>query len=74
MLRNDLERYMQLVKNLERVKKEYEFLELQNEALNAKLDSKEATIRDLEDNIHVSFLFFFFLCIQLQKKRKKKFI
>ncbi|EJD74357.1 hypothetical protein LOAG_18320 [Loa loa] len=52
MLRNDLERHMQLVKNLERVKKEYEFLELQNEALNAKLDSKEATIRDLEDNIH----------------------
>ncbi|VDO55518.1 unnamed protein product, partial [Onchocerca flexuosa] len=51
-LRNDLERHMQLVKNLERMKKEYEFLELQNEALNAKLDSKEATIRDLEDNIH----------------------
>uniref|UniRef100_A0A8R1TWQ7 Uncharacterized protein n=1 Tax=Onchocerca volvulus TaxID=6282 RepID=A0A8R1TWQ7_ONCVO len=50
-LRNDLEQHMQLVKNLERMKKEYEFLELQNEALNAKLDSKEATIRDLEDNI-----------------------
>ncbi|VDN84285.1 unnamed protein product [Brugia pahangi] len=52
MLRSDLERHMQLVKNLERIKKEYEFLELQNEALNAKLDSKEATIRDLEDSIH----------------------
>ncbi|KAM3717913.1 Non-centrosomal microtubule array protein [Dirofilaria immitis] len=52
ILKNDLERHMQLVKNLERMKKEYEFLELQNEALNAKLDSKEATIRDLEDSIH----------------------
>ncbi|VDK75845.1 unnamed protein product [Litomosoides sigmodontis] len=52
MLRNDLERHVQMVRNLERIKKEYEFLELQNEALNAKLDSKESTIRDLEDNIH----------------------
>uniref|UniRef100_A0A915Q2D8 Uncharacterized protein n=1 Tax=Setaria digitata TaxID=48799 RepID=A0A915Q2D8_9BILA len=51
-LRTELERHIQLVKNLERTKKEYEFLELQNEALNAKLDSREATIRDLEDNIH----------------------
>lgn len=59
MLRNELERHVQMVKNLERIKKEYEFLELQNEALNAKLDSKEATIRDLEDNIHVSFSFSF---------------
>ncbi|VBB33694.1 unnamed protein product [Acanthocheilonema viteae] len=52
MLRNDLERHVQMVKNLERVKNEYEFLELQNEALNAKLDSKESIIRDLQDNIH----------------------
>lgn len=54
-LRSDLEKNVQLVKDLDRMKKEYEFLELQNEALIATLDSKEATIRDLEDNILVSY-------------------
>lgn len=38
---------------MENVKKENEFLELQNEALSTTLDSKEAVIRDLEDNIMV---------------------
>lgn len=63
MLRNDLERHVQMVKNLERIKKEYEFLELQNEALNAKLDSKESTIRDLENSIHVSITVFLFVLL-----------
>ncbi|VDN21668.1 unnamed protein product [Gongylonema pulchrum] len=51
MLKSELERNAQLVKDMDRIKKEHEFLELQNESLNAMLDSKEAAIRDLEDNI-----------------------
>ncbi|VDN07294.1 unnamed protein product [Thelazia callipaeda] len=50
-LKNELDRQAQIVKDLEQVKKEYNFLELQNEALNSKLDNKEATIHELEERI-----------------------